>query len=169
MCRFLRIAVLFFFFQAEDGIRDLVRSRGLGDVYKRQGYEEEKVFSFGRNREFRMEMETLSGVAFYVKKDYFLDIINSAERKQVLYRKVETQYEQHLAKECEYERHQKAHMEGVAEELDDPSAAQASREFRASSCDLYRQKYGRFPSQRQRQQYGQQRGGQRQYQYQRGW
>ena len=30
---------LFFFFQAEDGIRDLVRSRGLGDVYKRQADE----------------------------------------------------------------------------------------------------------------------------------
>ena len=29
---------LFFFFQAEDGIRYLVRSRGLGDVYKRQTY-----------------------------------------------------------------------------------------------------------------------------------
>ena len=29
----------FFFFQAEDGIRDLVRSRGLGDVYKRQASE----------------------------------------------------------------------------------------------------------------------------------
>ena len=29
-----------FFFQAEDGIRDLVRSRGLGDVYKRQGLQE---------------------------------------------------------------------------------------------------------------------------------
>ena len=28
---------VFFFFKAEDGIRDLVRSRGLGDVYKRQG------------------------------------------------------------------------------------------------------------------------------------
>ena len=28
--------VAIFFFQAEDGIRDLVRSRGLGDVYKRQ-------------------------------------------------------------------------------------------------------------------------------------
>ena len=27
---------LVFLFQAEDGIRDLVRSRGLGDVYKRQ-------------------------------------------------------------------------------------------------------------------------------------
>ena len=27
-----------FFFQAEDGIRGLVRSRGLGDVYKRQGW-----------------------------------------------------------------------------------------------------------------------------------
>ena len=32
-------AVFYFvFFQAEDGIRDLVRSRGLGDVYKRQTY-----------------------------------------------------------------------------------------------------------------------------------
>eukprot|EP00657_Telonema_sp_P-1_P003893 TRINITY_DN1908_c0_g1_i4.p1 TRINITY_DN1908_c0_g1~~TRINITY_DN1908_c0_g1_i4.p1 ORF type:complete len:195 (-),score=5.86 TRINITY_DN1908_c0_g1_i4:151-735(-) len=30
------MVVFFFFFQAEDGIRDLVRSRGLGDVYKRQ-------------------------------------------------------------------------------------------------------------------------------------
>ena len=28
---------LVFFFQAEDGIRDLRMSRGLGDVYKRQG------------------------------------------------------------------------------------------------------------------------------------
>ena len=31
------LRVYFVFFQAEDGIRDLVRSRGLGDVYKRQG------------------------------------------------------------------------------------------------------------------------------------
>ena len=31
-----RLVRFFFFFQAEDGIRDLVRSRGLGDVYKRQ-------------------------------------------------------------------------------------------------------------------------------------
>ena len=42
------------FFQAEDGIRDLVRSRGLGDVYKRQelwdfeNYQEKfKSFSYG--------------------------------------------------------------------------------------------------------------------------
>ena len=33
-------------FQAEDGIRDLVRSRGLGDVYKRQF----QVFPSGRRR-----------------------------------------------------------------------------------------------------------------------
>ena len=32
----LSTVIVFFFFQAEDGIRDLVRSRGLGDVYKRQ-------------------------------------------------------------------------------------------------------------------------------------
>ena len=32
----VRLVDVCFFFQAEDGIRDLVRSRGLGDVYKRQ-------------------------------------------------------------------------------------------------------------------------------------
>ena len=35
LCCFV-VRIAFFFFQAEDGIRDLVRSRGLGDVYKRQ-------------------------------------------------------------------------------------------------------------------------------------
>ena len=34
----LVIIVCVFFFQAEDGIRDLVRSRGVGDVYKRQAF-----------------------------------------------------------------------------------------------------------------------------------
>ena len=34
-----------FFFQAEDGIRDLVRSRGLGDVYKRQCLERSSIIS----------------------------------------------------------------------------------------------------------------------------
>ena len=38
----MMIVIIIFFFQAEDGIRDLVRSRGLGDVYKRQG----KYFGF---------------------------------------------------------------------------------------------------------------------------
>ena len=32
----MNVNIVFFFFQARDGIRDLVRSRGLGDVYKRQ-------------------------------------------------------------------------------------------------------------------------------------
>ena len=35
--------LVFFFFQAEDGIRDLVRSRGLGDVYKRQDIDNASV------------------------------------------------------------------------------------------------------------------------------
>ena len=43
---FVRDALLFFFFfQAEDGIRDLVRSRGLGDVYKRQSMNRVPVIS----------------------------------------------------------------------------------------------------------------------------
>ena len=35
-CLLLFVFFVCLFFQAEDGIRDLVRSRGLGDVYKRQ-------------------------------------------------------------------------------------------------------------------------------------
>ena len=39
----------FFFFQAEDGIRDLVRSRGLGDVYKRQPLPTETLAHLARS------------------------------------------------------------------------------------------------------------------------
>ena len=45
------VVLVFFFFQAEDGIRDLVRSRGLGDVYKRQTCED--VFKLLRRRDGR--------------------------------------------------------------------------------------------------------------------
>ena len=41
-----------FFFQAEDGIRDLVRARGLGDVYKRQDHGAgvgRRILPIGRN------------------------------------------------------------------------------------------------------------------------
>ena len=43
MCS-LRQRCPFCYFQAEDGIRDLVRSRGLGDVYKRQGVSRRHLF-----------------------------------------------------------------------------------------------------------------------------
>ena len=49
-CFFLySVLFIFVFFQAEDGIRDLVRSRGLGDVYKRQEQafkDQQKIDSF---------------------------------------------------------------------------------------------------------------------------
>ena len=45
-----------FFFQAEDGIRDLVRSRGLGDVYKRQIHD--KAMNIAR--EYRVPLRVRS-------------------------------------------------------------------------------------------------------------
>ena len=53
MCFFMCTILFFFFcylffFQAEDGIRYLVRSRGLGDVYKRQGDEAVEGCDYGR-------------------------------------------------------------------------------------------------------------------------
>ena len=38
------VCCVFFFFQAEDGIRDRSPSRGLGDVYKRQIYMHGMIF-----------------------------------------------------------------------------------------------------------------------------
>ena len=48
--------VFIFFFQAEDGIRDLVRSRGLGDVYKRQ------VLNTSHENRVRDLVEELTGL-----------------------------------------------------------------------------------------------------------
>ena len=47
----LILVCVFFFFQAEDGIRDLVRSRGLGDVYKRQRHDRENCERDDRENE----------------------------------------------------------------------------------------------------------------------
>ena len=41
------------FFQAEDGIRDNTRSRGLGDVYKRQDYKQFKLVTLGNYLPFK--------------------------------------------------------------------------------------------------------------------
>eukprot|EP00658_Telonema_sp_P-2_P056936 TRINITY_DN453_c0_g1_i6.p1 TRINITY_DN453_c0_g1~~TRINITY_DN453_c0_g1_i6.p1 ORF type:complete len:109 (-),score=42.03 TRINITY_DN453_c0_g1_i6:53-379(-) len=39
-------SIFFFFFQAEDGIRDAQESRGLGDVYKRQPRDQRSFDNF---------------------------------------------------------------------------------------------------------------------------
>ena len=66
--------------QAEDGIRDLVRSRGLGDVYKRQVIEAEIVGHKGSHRrcdvgvvvEIAGHTHVVTTVAFEVREDVAL-------------------------------------------------------------------------------------------------
>ena len=56
------LSYFFFFFQAEDGIRDLVRSRGLGDVYKRQTFASMEYAHKGRStrrEKFLNEMQAI--------------------------------------------------------------------------------------------------------------
>mgnify|MGYP003381658309 CR=1 FL=1 len=55
---------VFVFFQAEDGIRDLVRSRGLGDVYKRQV--EKSVYA----EAFKSEQYKFPDMSFDLNKFY---------------------------------------------------------------------------------------------------
>ena len=58
ICRIEDVNRLCFVCQAEDGIRDLVRSRGLGDVYKRQALNQPKlitVFSTAKSQMIKMK------------------------------------------------------------------------------------------------------------------
>ena len=62
LCFFFFLFSFLFFFQAEDGIRDLVRSRGLGDVYKRQVYDCHYYLRLRQAKQFCAEVE-FEGVA----------------------------------------------------------------------------------------------------------
>eukprot|EP00658_Telonema_sp_P-2_P010335 TRINITY_DN13898_c0_g1_i4.p2 TRINITY_DN13898_c0_g1~~TRINITY_DN13898_c0_g1_i4.p2 ORF type:complete len:104 (-),score=48.53 TRINITY_DN13898_c0_g1_i4:93-404(-) len=56
----MMLCFFFFFFQAEDGIRDAQESRGLGDVYKRQvdtaATEDELVTLLGASGNFGLNL-----------------------------------------------------------------------------------------------------------------
>ena len=63
-----------FFFQAEDGIRDLVRSRGLGDVYKRQCHRFVAVMDDGHGEE---EFKTM--VYIWVRNNWAYNLTFTAK------------------------------------------------------------------------------------------
>ena len=65
----LDLYLTIFFFQAEDGIRDLVRSRGLGDVYKRQITE--------RARQLWFELEEPQELPFEIWVDQYFKAVNT--------------------------------------------------------------------------------------------
>ena len=52
------------FFEAEDGIRDLVRSRGLGDVYKRQAQVVRLVLKHGTQLVVEIPQQYIRRVQF---------------------------------------------------------------------------------------------------------
>src|SRR5664279_6018823 len=94
----------FFFFQAEDGIRDRSPSRGLGDVYKRQGVDidvfvaahraewarlEELVRRAGRPRQLRgAEVDEL--VALYQRTATHLSVVQSRSPDPLLIGRLST-------------------------------------------------------------------------------
>ena len=74
---------MFFFFQAEDGIRDLVRSRGLGDVYKRQLYD--KLFEDDNFiPTLNSAVTTEDGSAIICTDSYLIQISNTFLIKRII-------------------------------------------------------------------------------------
>eukprot|EP00825_Cyclidium_porcatum_P047894 TRINITY_DN7872_c0_g1_i3.p1 TRINITY_DN7872_c0_g1~~TRINITY_DN7872_c0_g1_i3.p1 ORF type:complete len:181 (-),score=34.27 TRINITY_DN7872_c0_g1_i3:150-692(-) len=64
------ICFFFFFFQAEDGIRDHAQSRGLGDVYKRQGINAEYMGTKFKQQNISDLMNFINekGLQFHLQK-----------------------------------------------------------------------------------------------------
>ena len=67
-----------FLFQAEDGIRDLVRSRGLGDVYKRQAVLELAADEFGEIELLAQVVRPRVGLITAIHESH-LDVFGSLE------------------------------------------------------------------------------------------
>ena len=61
-----------FFFQAEDGIRDLVRSRGLGDVYKRQLLSDTQNDPVKKASVIRDMVESISKISDQIKRELYI-------------------------------------------------------------------------------------------------
>ena len=79
---------MLFFFQAEDGIRYLVRSRGLGDVYKRQIH----VIMLSGQEYISNAVSTLKYGAFdYVEKnqDSFGRLLSMIDRLTIVDKEIE--------------------------------------------------------------------------------
>ena len=75
----LDCVMCFFFFQAEDGIRDAQESRGLGDVYKRQS--QTGVLSSGYNLEPSSASITISQNIFNGFANYYSLIKSKTDLK----------------------------------------------------------------------------------------
>eukprot|EP00831_Metopus_contortus_P031893 TRINITY_DN25905_c0_g1_i1.p2 TRINITY_DN25905_c0_g1~~TRINITY_DN25905_c0_g1_i1.p2 ORF type:complete len:117 (+),score=44.61 TRINITY_DN25905_c0_g1_i1:34-384(+) len=83
----LQFFFFFFFFQAEDGIRDVERSRGLGDVYKRQVHGSSiqyKTVPFASNLLFELDTEE-SNQGHSVSVFYNKELIHSESYDCLLY------------------------------------------------------------------------------------
>ena len=93
--------LIVFFFQAEDGIRDFCLSRGLGDVYKRQGENYEwtdmyaKMAEEAREEGFDAIAKTMEGVAAIEKthEERYLKLLANIESGEVFVRKGEQVWE----------------------------------------------------------------------------
>ena len=72
-----------FVFQAEDGIRDLVRSRGLGDVYKRQE-SDDTAFSAKRIKDLKLK-DTAAIANEQAAKKFGLQILEKRIETCLLY------------------------------------------------------------------------------------
>ena len=72
----------FFFFQAEDGIRDLVRSRGLGDVYKRQVLEYiQRIKIEAAKRQFENNRKNVNDIMYEVGYTCLLYTSDAADER----------------------------------------------------------------------------------------
>src|SRR5678810_135836 len=83
MSTILDLVLYFFFFQAEDGIRDFCLSRGLGDVYKRQQFAVQYLVKDARDYIFKVRRPDES--AMQIAETAMREVIGKNRMDAILY------------------------------------------------------------------------------------
>lgn len=101
----------------------------------------ESPFTFGRNSMYRYQMETQSGISYFVTPETKQSIARDFGARNDLEHRVEQSWRRRLHTDCQFQQKQKHQMQKNAQSLNDEDKMQKAREFPLHSCDELRQRY----------------------------
>lgn len=100
---------------------------------------DEEQFSFGRNSVYRSQMETPTGIVYYVKPETEASLASSASVRRTTESKVDGAWRRRLHNECQYQQRQKNQMQRRAH--GDQERMREANNFQMHACDELKDRY----------------------------
>jgi len=104
--------------------------------------EKETPFSFGRNAMYRYQMETPTGITYYVHPDTHSTLRSDIRGRRAMEQRVEEGWRRRLQTDCQFQMRQQKEMKNAARALNDENKKRRADEYSLSSCDELRERYG---------------------------